>query len=239
MTPTATFAVYYLWPWSLKLDAALFQVWPPVPFVPGDIWWHPPCAHSAFHFRAHACLQQAPPTHCGQWILQRIPAPPQCIRKGPMQCWSPRVEDDYSPRRELYEHLWIKQAGPTGWDLLCPGGNLNGNAPATCCRGSTQCPADLPCMRTCGELRTDCDEVFRRKTYRSERFKARSDRLTNTPRDARHEYFLYVTLAAERSKCGCHHPSRIAVADGPRLPAPNGSPQKPYYASSAGWGRRA
>ena len=25
-----------------------------------------------------------------------------------------------------------------------------------------QCPADLPCRRTCGELRTDCDEVFRK-----------------------------------------------------------------------------
>ena len=43
-----------------------------------------------------------------------------------------------------------------------PGGNLNGNAPATCCRGSSQCPADLPCRRTCSELRTDCDEELRR-----------------------------------------------------------------------------
>ena len=28
---------------------------------------------------------------------------------------------------------------------------------------TSQCPADLPCMRICGELKTDCDEVFRRK----------------------------------------------------------------------------
>ena len=41
------------------------------------------------------------------------------------------------------------------------GGNLLGNAPATCCRGSPQCLAELPCMRFCGELGTDCDQVSR------------------------------------------------------------------------------
>ena len=52
---------------------------------------------------------------------------------------------------------------------MCLGGNLHGNAPATCCRGSSRCPANLPCTCICGDLRTDCDEVFRIKNAHTER----------------------------------------------------------------------